>query len=66
VIVNPVPGRPGHYTDGNGQLCNVVGGPLDCPFGNPNCLYGVVSGGGYTCQGFHKDGLHVYADIPKS
>uniref|UniRef100_A0AAZ3SP16 Uncharacterized protein n=1 Tax=Oncorhynchus tshawytscha TaxID=74940 RepID=A0AAZ3SP16_ONCTS len=52
VIVDSVPGRPGHYTDGNGQLCNVVGGPLDCSFGNPNCLYGVVSGGGYNLPGF--------------
>ena len=31
VIAHPVSGSPGHYTDENGQLCNAVGGPLDCP-----------------------------------
>ena len=66
VIVNRVPGSPGHYADENEQLCNAVGGPLDCPFGNPNCLYGVVPGGGYACHGFRKEGLPVYAVIPNS
>ncbi|XP_036826014.1 uncharacterized protein LOC110489625 isoform X3 [Oncorhynchus mykiss] len=66
VVVDPVPGSPGHYTDRYGQACNAAGGPLDCPFGNPNCLFGVVPGGGYACHGFRKDGLPVYAISPES
>ncbi|KAK6296081.1 hypothetical protein J4Q44_G00337940 [Coregonus suidteri] len=36
-------------------LCNVNGGPLDCPFGNPECLYGVVPGGGWACHDYKPD-----------
>lgn len=66
VVINPVPGNPGHYTNGYGKPCNVVGGPLDCPFGNPNCLYGVTPGSGYACHDFRKKGLPVYAKVPNS
>lgn len=52
VVVNPVPWTPGQYTDRYGKACNALGGPLDCPFGNPNCLYGVTPGGGYACHDY--------------
>lgn len=43
VVINPVPGRPGNYANKYGMPCNAVGGPLDCSFGNPNCL-GLLQG----------------------
>lgn len=61
-----MPEKPGHYTNGFGEPCNTFGGPLDCPFGNPNCLHGVTPGGGYACHDFRKDGFPVYAKIPNS
>ena len=61
-----MPEKPGHYINGFGEPCNTFGGPLDCPFGNPNCLHGVTPGGGYACHDFRKDGFPVYAKIPNS
>jgi hypothetical protein len=49
VLVNPVPDAPGQYTD---RPCNAKGGPLDCPFGNPEYLYGVRPGGGWACHDY--------------
>lgn len=66
VVVNPVPDSPGHYTNIYGKACNALGVPLDCPFGNPNCLYGVTPGGGYACHDCLEEGFPVSAKAPNS
>uniref|UniRef100_A0A673ZJP8 Uncharacterized protein n=3 Tax=Salmo trutta TaxID=8032 RepID=A0A673ZJP8_SALTR len=66
IVINPVPDNPGHYTNKYGNPCNAVGGPLDCPFGNPNCLHEVILGGGYRCHDWRPGGFPVYRTNPDS
>lgn len=40
---------PDSYINDRGQPCNSKGGPLNCPFGNPLCEYGVQAGAGWAC-----------------
>ncbi|XP_045061979.1 zygotic DNA replication licensing factor mcm6-A-like [Coregonus clupeaformis] len=42
--VFPVQGQPGYYINANRKPCNIKGGPLDCPYGNPECLYQTADG----------------------
>ncbi|KAJ8393338.1 hypothetical protein AAFF_G00062390 [Aldrovandia affinis] len=48
--VNPTRTRPNEYRDRYGEPVNAKGGPLDCPFGNPLCEYGVRGGAGWECH----------------
>ncbi|KAJ8414482.1 hypothetical protein AAFF_G00036840 [Aldrovandia affinis] len=41
------------YQDEDGNPVNAKGGPLECPFGNPLCEYGVRGGAGWECWNYH-------------
>ncbi|KAJ8366668.1 hypothetical protein AAFF_G00345500 [Aldrovandia affinis] len=57
----PMPG-PNKYRDERGRLVNAKGGPLDCPFGNPLCEYGMRGGAGWECWYYHPQSSQLVKD----
>ncbi|KAJ8375681.1 hypothetical protein SKAU_G00062610 [Synaphobranchus kaupii] len=53
---------PNEYRDQYGRPVNAAGGPLDCPFGNPLCEYGVRGGAGWECWKHHPQAAQQVAD----
>ncbi|KAJ8346519.1 hypothetical protein SKAU_G00279200 [Synaphobranchus kaupii] len=54
VVVTTVRVRPNAFRDEYGAPVNTVGGPTNCPFGNPLCEYGVWKGKcGWECRQHH-------------
>ncbi|KAJ8362196.1 hypothetical protein AAFF_G00390650 [Aldrovandia affinis] len=47
------PNRTQQYRDRRGNPGNARGGPLNCPFGNRLCEYGVKGGAGWECWNYH-------------
>ncbi|KAJ8333582.1 hypothetical protein SKAU_G00415900 [Synaphobranchus kaupii] len=53
-VVTTVRVGPNAFRDEYGAPVNVVGGPTNCPFGNPLCEYGVWKGKcGWECRQHH-------------
>ncbi|KAJ8414284.1 hypothetical protein AAFF_G00051540 [Aldrovandia affinis] len=51
--VNVIQTGPSGYRDEYRNPVNAKGGPIECPFGNPLCEYGVRVGAGWECWNYH-------------
>ncbi|KAJ8395981.1 hypothetical protein AAFF_G00026890 [Aldrovandia affinis] len=54
--------RPNEYRDEGRNPVSAKGGPLDCPFGNPLCEYGVRGGAGWECWNYHPQAAQLMLD----
>lgn len=61
-VVTVVQTGPNEYRDQQGNLVNARGGPLDCPFGNPLCEWGVRAGAGWECWDYHPQAARAVRD----